>query len=203
MSEQAAPAEQVITNKEKKSLDPRIAFCIMIVMICIALCIGARKAWIEKRIVVDTAYAEWQENIEQRIETGYNLLTVAGRYLPQDDPLVTTLKNDISMMETATKGSADGIEAAAASQQFVKDANSLLSYMSGNSAVTSDNRDNMYVSSKLPQAVEQSGRDAAQQAYNTVAESFNKGMHSFSGFLAHLTGVDYAVELPVISLSNQ
>ena len=121
MSEQAAPAEQVITNKEKKSLDPRIAFCIMIVMICIALCIGARKAWIEKRIVVDTAYAEWQENIEQRIETGYNLLTVAGRYLPQDDPLVTTLKNDISMMETATKGSADGIEAAAASQQFVKE----------------------------------------------------------------------------------
>ena len=68
MSEQAAPAEQVITNKEKKSLDPRIAFCIMIVMICIALCIGARKAWIEKRIVVDTAYAEWQENIEQRLQ---------------------------------------------------------------------------------------------------------------------------------------
>ena len=203
MSEQAASAEQVISTKEKKSLDPRIAFCIMIIMICIALCIGARKAWIEKRIVVDTAYAEWQDNIEQRIETGYNLLTVAGRYLSQEDPLVTALKNDITSMETATKSSSDGIEAAAASQAFVKDANALLSIMSTDSAVISDSRDNMYVSSMLPQAVEQSGRDAALQAYNTTAESFNKGMHSFSGFLAHLTGIDYAIELPVIGISNQ
>ena len=202
MSEQAAPAEQV-TTKEKKSLDPRIAFCLMIIMICIALCIGARKAWIEKRIVVDTAYAEWQENVEQRVETGYNLLTVAGRYLSQDDTLVAALKNDITQMETATKGNADGIDAAAASQQFVKDANALLSAMSSNSAVMADSRDNMYVSSMLPQAVEQSGRDAAQQAYNTTAESFNKGMRSFSGFLAHLTGVEYAVELPETNVSNQ
>lgn len=203
MSEQAAPAEQVTTTKEKKSLDPRIAFCIMIVMICIALCIGARKAWIEKRVVVDTAYAEWQENVEQRVETGYNLLTVAGRYLSSDDTLIAALKNDVALMETATKGIADGVEAAAASQQFVKDANALLSALSSNSAVMADSRDNMYVSSMLPQAVEQSGRDAAQQAYNTTAESFNKGMRSFSGFLAHLTGVEYAVELPENGANNQ
>lgn len=203
MSEQAAPAEQVTNTKEKKTLDPRIAFCIMIVMICIALCIGARKAWIEKRIVVETAYAEWQENLEQRVETGYNLLTVAGRYLSQDDPLFSAMKNDVALMETATKGIADGVEAAAASQQFVNDANALLSAMSANPAVLSDSRDNMYVSSMLPQAVEQSGRDAAQQAYNTTAESFNKGMRSFSGFLAHLTGVDYAVVFPEPGIRNQ
>lgn len=192
MAEQAANAEQQTAVKEKKTLDPRIAFALMVVMVCCALCIGANKAWTKNRLNVSASFSVWQENVQQRVETAYNLLTVAGRYLPAADEGMQELKTDLQTMEKGM-GSESALESVAeACAEFSADADALLARLAANGAVAQDSRDSMYVSLMLPQAVEQCSNDSALQAYNAAAESFNDGMRSFSGLLARLTGVRYA-----------
>lgn len=187
MSENNAASEEKTFVKEKKSLDPRIALTIMIVMVCCALCIGANKAWKKNRVSVDAAYIAWEDNLQQRVETAYNLLTVAGRYLPATDAQVSTVREALKAME-----SADATSRANAGESFVTDAQALLSSLASNPSVQSDSRDNMYVTLMLPQAVEQCSNNAAKAAYNAAAQSYNDGLHSFSGLLARLTGIDFA-----------
>lgn len=192
MSENNAANEEKTFVKEKKSLDPRIALAIMIVMICCALCIGANKAWKKNRVSVDAAYIAWEDNIQQRVETAYNLLTVAGRYLPATDAQVASVRNDLKTME-----SADTADQVSAGETFLTDAQSLLASLAANQAVQGDSRDTMYVTLMLPQAVEQCSNNAAMTAYNAAAQSYNDGLRSFSGLLARLTGIDYAPTLTV------
>lgn len=192
MSENNAANEEKTFVKEKKSLDPRIALAIMIVMICCALCIGANKAWKKNRVSVDAAYIAWEDNIQQRVETAYNLLTVAGRYLPATDAQVASVRNDLKTME-----SADTADRVSAGETFLTDAQSLLASLAANQAVQGDSRDTMYVTLMLPQAVEQCSNNAAMTAYNAAAQSYNDGLLSFSGLLARLTGIDYAPTLTV------
>ena len=184
MEENAVNPEQTL-KKEKKSLDPRIAFALMVIMIICSLLIGANKAWKKNREGVDTSFAVWQENVQQRVETAYNLLTVAGRYVPADDAQYAGIQSDLNEM----KSSADINRQAAAGQRFITDAKQLLQTLSGSAAVQNDARDKMYVELMLPQALEQCGNSAALNAYNTAAESFNSGLRSVSGLLARLTGV--------------
>ena len=192
MSENNAANEEKTFVKEKKSLDPRIALAIMIVMVCCALCIGANKAWKKNRVSVDAAYIAWEDNIQQRVETAYNLLTVAGRYLPATDAQVASVRNDLKTME-----SADTADQVSAGETFLTDAQSLLASLAANQAVQGDSRDTMYVTLMLPQAVEQCSNNAAMTAYNAAAQSYNDGLRSFSGLLARLTGIDYAPTLTV------
>ena len=192
MSENNAANEEKTFVKEKKSLDPRIALAIMIVMICCALCIGANKVWKKNRVSVDAAYIAWEDNIQQRVETAYNLLIVAGRYLPATDAQVASVRNDLKTME-----SADTADRVSAGETFLTDAQSLLASLAANQAVQSDSRDTMYVTLMLPQAVEQCSNNAAMTAYNAAAQSYNDGLRSFSGLLARLTGIDYAPTLTV------
>lgn len=191
MSENNTGTAEKSFVKEKKTLDPRVALAIMIVMICCALCIGANKAWKKNRSGVDTAYTVWQENIQQRVETAYNLLTVAGRYLSAEDAQVAAVRADLRAMEN-TGASADMDARADAAQAFPADAQALLSSLAASSAVQADARDTMYVTLMLPQAVEQCSNSAAFTAYNAAAESYNSGLRSFSGLLARLTGIDFA-----------
>lgn len=192
MSENNAANEEKTFVKEKKSLDPRIALAIMIVMICCALCIGANKAWKKNRVSVDAAYIAWEDNIQQRVEPAYNLLTVAGRYLPATDAQVASVRNDLKTME-----SADTADRVSAGETFLTDAQGLLASLAANQAVQGDSRDTMYVTLMLPQAVEQCSNNAAMTAYNAAAQSYNDGLRSFSGLLARLTGIDYAPTLTV------
>lgn len=187
MSENNAAGEEKTFVKEKKSMDPRIALAIMIVMVCCALCIGANKAWKKNRVSVDAAYTVWEDNLQQRVETAYNLLTVAGRYLPSEDAQLTSVRSDLKTME-----SADTASRMSAGEAFLTDAQALLSSLAANPSVQSDSRDNMYVTLMLPQAVEQCSNNAAATAYNAAAQSYNDGLRSFSGLLARFTGIDYA-----------
>ena len=197
MAEQTVHAEQTMhaeqqEKKQKKELDPRIAFALMVVMVFCALCIGANKAWTKNRANVTASFSVLQENVQQRVETAYNLLTVAGRYLPAEDEGIVAVKQDLQAMESGINNESAIASVADAGEQFSLDAQALLTQLSNNSAVARDSRDSMYVSMMLPQAVEQCSNASALQAYNAAAESFNDGMHSFSGLLARLTGVDYA-----------
>ena len=199
MPENAVNPEEAAPREEKKTLDPRIAFVLMVIMICCALCIGANKAWKKNRSGVDAGYAVWQENLEQRVETAYNILTVGGRYLAADDAMAAALREDISSMQISASDAEAIQRKADASARFLTDGKALLAALASNPAVQNDSRDNMYVTMMLPQAMEQCGGDTALNAYNAAAESYNDGMRSFSGLLAKLTGVAKA---PVIRIAN-
>jgi|GEM_PF-1048492 len=188
MSENTASAQSALL-KEKKSLDPRIAFALMLIMLVAALLMGANKAWTRNRTSVDSAYASWQENVQQRIETAYNILTVSGRYFPETDGRVAKVRADLKAMEDASLVLDARV---AACERFSADATALLDGLAAEPAVQGDSRDRMYATLMLPQAVEQCSNSAALQAYQTAAESYNDAMHSFSGILARITGVEYA-----------
>lgn len=194
MAENAANAANAGTaaKKEKKTLDYRIAFALMVIMILCSLCIGANKAWKNNRSGVSAGYAAWRENVQQRVETAYNLMTVAGRYLPADDQQLTAIKNDLDAMAATQETDETDTRRAAACEQFIADGNALLKTLAANAAVQSDARDNMYATLMLPQALEQCSNNSALTAYNEAARTYNDGMHSFSGLLARLTGVGYA-----------
>ena len=186
MSETAANAEKEL-QREKKALDPRIAFALMIIMIICALCIGANKAWKKNRVSVDAALAAYQENIEQRVETAYN---------------VQAVRSDLHGMESASTSTGLKEQTAAASV-FSADATALLAALAQNGTVSTDARDSMYVTSMLPQAVEQCCASTAADAYNKAAQSYNEGMHSFSGLLARLTGVNYATVIDATTPASE
>jgi len=190
MAENAAAAESSAMRKEKKTLDPRIAFVIMLVMLCIALCIGANKAWRKNREGVDASFAVWQESMQLRTETAYNLLTVAKRYLPEESDLIRAVRTDLSGMENDASSAVN--QRAAAGAAFVADAGALLKALAENTAVQQDSRDSMYVNLMLPQAVEQCSDESSLNAYNTAASGYNDAMRCFSGLLARLTGVNRA-----------
>ena len=191
MAEQAVSEKKTYT-KEKKKLDPRIAFAIMVVMICCALLLGANKAWTKKHQAVEISYSVLADNLTQRVETAYNLLTVACRYLPADHEQIAALRQDIQQMQAAGLTDRALSEALQGGQRFSADAAALLSTLAANSSVQADSRDSMYVSLMLPQAVEQCSNSAPISAYQETADSFNQGMRSFSGLLARLTGVQLA-----------
>ena len=191
MSENTASAEKVLT-KEKKTLDYRIALALMVIMIIIALFNGASKAWKKNRAGVVVAYAQWQENVQQRVETAYNILTVAGRYMAVGDARVVSVKNDLNGMQASGYADASANQQAAACENFIQDAAALLDALADEQQVQQDARDAMYVNLMLPQAVEQCSNTAALSAYNDAAQAYNAGLNSFSGFLARMIGIDYA-----------
>lgn len=197
MTDQTESAQST-PKKEKKGLDPRIALALMIIMIICALFNGASKAWKKNRAGVEAAYDAWQENVQQRVETAYNILTVAGRYVTGDNELLAAVKNDLGGMADSVSSKASINRQAEACESFVKDANALLVALSEDQRVQQDARDSMYITLMLPQAVEQCSNSAALSAYNTSANAFNDGLRSFSGLLARLTGVDYAYTADVL-----
>ena len=191
MSENTANTENVLT-REKKTLDYRIALVLMIIMIIIALFNGASKAWKKNRVAVDAAYAQWQENVQQRVETAYNILTVAGRHMSGNDARVVSVKNDLNDMQAGGSAGFSANQQAAACESFIRDAAALLNALAEEQQVQQDARDAMYVHLMLPQAVEQCSNTAALTAYNEAARAYNAGLDSFSGFLARIIGIDYA-----------
>lgn len=170
----------------RKGLHPAIACVLMVVMIAAALLVGANKAWVEKRDEVNRSLTAAEATIRLRVETAYNLLTVARRYLSEGDRFFAAIEQDLRIMEN-TAGEL-GIRADACTQ-FQMDAQALLTALKRNVDVQADSRDSMYVTLMLPQAVEQCANNAALLAYDNMANTYNAGLHSFSGFLAQLTDV--------------
>jgi len=160
-----------------------VCFVLMIVMIVAGLLNGAGKAYAKKYESVKNAWAGCNDAIQTRIETAYNLLTVAGRYMSKDAEAYAKVAGDLASMKEA----GDKYTCVSA-ETFCTDANALLKTLQANEAVQKDSRDSMYATQMLPQAVEQCAGSSAVSAYNTAAEAYNKSLHSFSGFLAGIAG---------------
>lgn len=174
---------------EKKGLQTVIAFLLMVVMVVCSLFIGANKAWTKRWNEVNASRMPAEATLTLRTETAYNLLTVAGRYLPADNGAYAAVLADLSLMQDEDEWLSDRAEA---SCNFQEDAKKLLSVLAANAQVQNDSRDHMYVTLMLPQAVEQCANNAAFTAYDTAASSYNNSLNSFSGLLARMTGVEYA-----------
>lgn len=176
---------------EKKGLHPAIACAVMVVMLCCALVYGANRGWTRERASLLEAHEDLQKSIQLRIETAYNLLTVAGRYVNESDALYAAVQKDLYSMEDGR----DRLYMVSAAQ-FGADGKALLSALSARSDVQADSRDYMYVTQMLPQALEQCVSDKTADAYNAAARAYNKHMNSWStwpsGWLAMLTGVEPA-----------
>lgn len=164
-----------------------VCFVLMLVMVAGALLNGAGKAYAQKRTAVDQAWKECVASVQERTETAYNLLTVAGRYLSPEDADYAKVAEDLKSLQNAeSTGSCVSVTV------FKADATALLTKLAAMENVKKDSRDSMYVTQMLPQAVEQCSGIEAISAYNTAADNYNSSLNSFSGFLAGLAGVTRA-----------
>lgn len=179
--------------KERKGLHPAIAFTLMLLMLCGALLNGAHQHWRGEWATIEVEAWSLQEAMDVRVETAHNLLTVAQRHLPKDDALCASVISDRDAMQNTSLPLAERI---AAAYRFTDDAKALLTALSQNASVIADDRDHMYATLVLPQAVEKLEETSAFTTYDYYAEEYNKGLGStVSGVLAQLIGYQKAPRL--------
>lgn len=177
----------------KKGLHPAIAFVLMLLMLCCALLYGANRHWTGERAIVEAEATGALLAIDVRVETAHNLLTVAYRHLPKDDALCASVSGSLAVMKNTALPLA---QRAAACEDFIRHAETLLSALAQKESVMGDSRDHMYATLMLPQAVETCEDYSALATYDHYAAEFNDGLYgSFSGLLARISGVDAAERL--------
>ncbi|MBE5781854.1 MAG: LemA family protein [Clostridiales bacterium] len=168
-----------------------VAFLLMLCLVIAALGIGAYQGWSDERKAVEETYAGLEKMIQARVESAYNLITVASRHLPETDAPMAQLISARDILES----NAGLPQKAAANELLSQSAHQILSSLSALPSVQSDSRDKMYVESYLPQMLEESQARTAGALYNTAAAAFNRELEeSLSGFLARLLGVKPAEE---------
>ena len=161
------------------------AFLLMITMLAGALCIGAWKGWRQEADEALERRAALDRMLEIRLECAHNVLTVAGRHLPESDAGVQALRQIMDVLA----GNAPLSEKAAANAGLTRAAQQLLTDLSGLPSVQQDARDRMYAENYLPQMLLESGASGAAEHYNQAVEQYNQGLQgSFSGMLARLFG---------------
>lgn len=166
-------------------------FILMICMMLFSVCFGAYQGWSKERMQVEETYAGLESMIHTRIESAYNLLTVASRHLNADDEGLRHVAADRDILE----GRYTLSQKAQANESLTRDAQALLDALEALPSVQQDSRDKMYVESYLPQMLAESEERAAGANYNTAAAEFNSRLEgSFSGWLASLMGIQAAEE---------
>lgn len=167
------------------------ALILMICMLAFSLGFGAYRGWSEERARVEETYAGLENMLHTRVESAYNLLTVAGRHLNQEDELLSRVAQERDALE----GNAPLSQKARANEGLTRDAGALLERLAALDSVQKDDRDRMYVESYLPQMLAQSEERTAGANYNTAAAEFNRRLgDSLSGRVASLLGVPKAEE---------
>lgn len=167
------------------------AFMLMLFLVCAGLVIGAYKGWSGERAQVEQLQGSLESMIGTRVESAYNLLTVAQRHLPKEDARLAAVASDRDILE----GNAALPEKAAANTRLTQDGQALLDALAALSSVQQDDRDRMYVESYLPQMLEESEEKTTGAQYNLAAAQFNTNLRrSFSGRLALALGVKAAQE---------
>lgn len=168
-----------------------VAFVLMICLVCAGLVIGAYKGWSGERAQVEQLQSSLDAMLGTRVESAYNLLTVARRHLPADDALLSAVAADRDTLE----GSAGLADKAAANARLTADGKALLAALAALDSVQQDDRDRMYVESYLTQMLEESEEKTAGANYNLAAAQFNSSLRgSLSGRLAMALGVRTAQE---------
>lgn len=167
------------------------AFVLMVVLVIASVGIGAYRGWSQERARVEETYAGLENMLQTRVETAYNVLTVAKRHPDAGAERIRQVEQLKDLLESGASLPAK----AKANQQLSQDAAELLAHLSALSSVQNDSRDKMYVESYLPQMLEQSEEKTAGANYNSAAREFNQKLNStFSGFLAKLMGIQPAEE---------
>ena len=173
------------------------AIAIMVILIAGSVIYGAYRGWTDERALVNETRAGLESMLQTRVESAHNVLTVAKRYEAQMDSQTgeyyQNVKKELAALESA---SVKLSEKAAANDALTADAAALLEKLSQLDSVKNDSRDNMYVTSYLPQMLAQSEQKTAGAAYNQAAADFNGRMKgTFSGWLARtMLGVKPAEE---------
>ena len=167
------------------------AFLLMLCLMLLAVGVGSYQGWSQERARVEETYQSLEKMLSTRVESAYNLLTVARRHLPETHEQILNIADARDVLE----GNASLSQKAQANEQLTQNANALLQILSSLPSVLADARDQMYVESYLPQMLEESEALAAGAAYNTAAAAYNRELEeSFSGKLAQLLGVKPAEE---------
>ena len=169
------------------------AVAIMVILVAGSVVFGAYRGWNDERALVNETRAGLENMLQTRVESAYNVLAVAKRHLPETDEAYQRVVQDRSGLEGASD---DLAQKAAANDALTVDAAALLDKLSQLDSVKNDSRDNMYVTSYLPQMLAQSEQKTAGAAYNQAAADFNSRMNkTFSGWLARiLLGIRPAAE---------
>lgn len=176
---------------------PTAAFILMLLMLVVAVFIGAYRGWIGEKIRVEQTAADLNVMIKTRAESAYNLMTVAKRHLPANDEAIQAVYACWAVL--ADESSQHSLsEKAVSSQQLTQSAQALLNKLAGLDSVKQDSRDNMYVQDLLPQMLKESAQITAGAIYNQAAAQFNRELRdSYTGKLAMLLGVKPAQEFIV------
>ena len=163
------------------------AIVIMVVLVIGSVLYGAYKGWTEEKSHVDATYAGLESMLQTRVETAYNILTVARRHLPETDEGVQRVSMALGQLDNAYT---DLGRKAQANDALAQDASALLKALSQLDSVKTDSRDEMYVNNYLPHMLAESEAKTEGAAYNQAAAEFNSRINrTFSGFLAKLMGV--------------
>ncbi|MBR1585999.1 MAG: LemA family protein [Clostridia bacterium] len=167
------------------------AVAIMVILVVFSVCFGAYRGWNREKALVNETYAGLENMLQTRVESAYNLLTVAARHMPSGNELLQRVANERDVLE----GKYSLREKAKANEGLTGDAAMLLQALAGLDSVKNDSRDRMYVESYLPQMLAESESLTAKASYNTAAKEFNESLRgSFSGWLARLMNVGPAEE---------
>ena len=167
------------------------AAVIMVILALGSVVLGAYRGWTMERSLVDETYAGLEAMLHTRVESAYNLLTVANRHLEGSDPLIKSVARERDVLE----GKSSLKEKAAANEQLTADAAALLERLAALPSVQNDSRDSMYVADYLPQMLSESESLTTKANYNTAAREFNQSLKgSLSGYLARLMGIGPAEE---------
>ena len=173
------------------------AIVIMVILIVGGVILGAYRGWNDERALVNETRAGLDSMLQTRVESAYNVLAVAKRHLPETDEAYLRVVRDRNDLEGGSNPAWDNLsQKAKANDALTVDATALLDKLAQLDSVKNDSRDNMYVTSYLPQMLAQSEQKTAGAAYNQAAADFNSRMNgTFSGWLARtLLGVKPAVE---------
>ena len=175
------------------------AIAIMVILVAGSVIYGAYRGWTDERVLVNETRAGLDSMLQTRVESAYNVLAVAKRHLPESDEAYQRVEQDLKDLEGSGKTESDAAameRKAKANDALTADGKALLDKLSQLDSVKTDDRDNMYVTSYLPQMLAQSEQKTAGAAYNEAAADFNGRMNkTFSGWLARtLLGIKPAPE---------
>ena len=124
-----------------------------------------------------------QNDLNERIDLAYNLVTVAKRYLSPDDEAVQKLLTARDALSSAQ----DPKEKNAANRQLTEASIELYEAFGGRSLTEKDEKYRQQIYQDLSSRNDTISHDG----YNQEAEDFNKTLRSFpAGILASLTGVE-------------
>lgn len=164
-------------------------FSILFLVLCIAFSFifGAHQGWQKDYADVEEALSSLDHQLNTRVETACNILTVALRHVDRDDAAVVSL----TQIRDKLRSNAGLTEKAHANEQMTLEAEALLKRLASLESVQTDDRDNMYITSMLPRMLSESAAHTAQSAYNAAARDFNTrfSKNSISSFIAAQFGI--------------